>query len=190
MALASKIESLLFLSTKPLTVKKLAQLTGGTADDVASAIRLLMADYNTDERGMRIIENGNEYQMTTAPEHAGLVASFVEEDLHGELTRPQLETLTVIAYRGPITKSALEQVRGVHCGLILRNLLMRGLVQTEEDAAKLQAVYTVTMDFLRTLGITSVKELPEYDALHTAETIDRLLENSQYPISNSQQNIK
>lgn len=113
--------------------------------------------------------------MTTAPEHAELVASFVEEDLHGELTRPQLEALTVIAYRGPITKSELEQVRGVHCGLILRNLMMRGLIQTEEDPAKLQMVYTVTMDFLRTLGVASVAELPEYEALHKEETIDRLL---------------
>ncbi|MDO8581353.1 MAG: SMC-Scp complex subunit ScpB [bacterium] len=176
MLIASQIESLLFLSIKPLSVKKLAHMTGGSVSDVEQAIGKLIIEYNTAKRGIRIIENGSEYQMTTAPEHAELVADFVEEDLHGELTRPQLETLTVIAYRGPITKSELEQVRGVHCGLILRNLMMRGLIQTEEDPTKLQMVYTVTMDFLRTLGIASVKELPEYDALHAAETIDRLLE--------------
>lgn len=122
--------------------------------------------------------------MTTAPEHAELVASFVEEDLHGELTRPQLETLTVIAYRGPITKSELEQVRGVHCGLILRNLMMRGLIQTEEDPTKLQMVYTVTMDFLRTLGVASLAELPEYETLHTAEAMNRLLEVNNDKASN------
>lgn len=176
MSLSSQLESLLFLSTKPLGIKKLAQMTGSEANAVRDTLAQLMIEYNTAKRGMRIIQNTNEYQMTTAPEHAELVAAFVEEDLHGALTRPQLETLTVIAYRGPITKNELEQVRGVHCGLILRNLLMRGLVQTEEDATKLQMVYTVTMDFLRTLGIHSVEELPDYAALHTAETIDRLLD--------------
>lgn len=183
--ISSQLESLLFLSTKPLSVKKLAQETGGSVHDVEQALGQLMVEYNTAKRGIRIIKNGNEYQMTTAPEHAELVASFVEEDLHGELTRPQLETLTVIAYRGPITKSDLEQVRGVHCGLILRNLMMRGLIQTEEDPTKLQMVYTVTMDFLRTLGVASVAELPEYEALHNAEAIDRLL-----GITNQESGIK
>ncbi len=188
MALSSKIESLLFLSMKPLTVKKLAQMTATTAEEVQKSLAELIVAYNTAARGIRICANGNEYQMTTAPEHAELVADFVEEDLHGELTRPQLETLTVIAYRGPITKSDLEQVRGVHCGLILRNLLMRGLVQAEEDAGKLQTVYRVTMDFLRTLGVASVSALPEYATLHTAETIDRLLEVHNDKVQNS--NVK
>ena len=179
MSLQAQLESLLFLATKPLGVKKLSALTQSTVSDVRSALERLMADYNTAPRGIRILAHENEYQMATAPEHAELVADFVEEDLHGELTRPQLETLTVIAYRGPITKTDLEQVRGVHCGLILRNLMMRGLIQTEEDPTKLQMVYTVTMDFLRTLGVASVKELPEYQVLSKAETIDRLLEVKQ-----------
>lgn len=173
--LAKKIESLLFLATKPMQCKKLAHIVGASIDDVRAALVDLMAYYNTAKRGIRILENGDEFQMTTAPEHAQLIAAFIAEDIHGELTRPQLETLTVIAYRGPITKSALEQVRGVHCGLIVRNLLMRGLIQAEDDPKKLQTVYSVTMDFLRTLGVSSVKDLPEYAALHTIEAIDRLL---------------
>lgn len=170
------IESILFLSTKPLTVAQLAKITGAVKEDVIQALDRLGVEYNTAKRGIRILAHEGTYQMATAPEHAKLVADFVEEDLHGELTRPQLETLTVIAYRGPITKTDLEQVRGVHCGLILRNLMMRGLIQSEEDPTKLQAIYTVTMDFLRTLGVTSVTELPDYVSLHSADTINRLLE--------------
>lgn len=175
MTIESQLESLLFITTKPLSVQQLARLTQHTVDEVRTALARLMTTYNTGQRGIRLLENGNEYQMTTAPEHATLVADFVEDDLGGELTRPQLETLTVIAYRGPITKTALERVRGVHCGLILRNLLLRGLIHGEEDATKLQTHYSVTMDFLRALGVASVRDLPDYETLHRAEAIDQLL---------------
>jgi len=71
--------------------------------------------------------------MTTAKESSEIVEKFLKEELTGEMTRPQLETLTIIAYRGPMTKMEIEQIRGVNCSLILRNLLMRGLVEAKLD---------------------------------------------------------
>ena len=89
----------------------------------------------------------------------------------GELTRPQLETLTVIAYKSPITKSEIEQIRGINCTMILRNLLMRGLIIEEEGT--LESVYTVSLETLSLLGITKVEDLPDYQKLHDEEIPQR-----------------
>jgi segregation and condensation protein B len=104
-----------------------------------------------------------------------VVRGFVKEDVSGELTRPSLETLTIIAYRGPVTKPEIEQIRGVNCSLILRNLLMRGLVEEREEASRLQPMYTVSSDFLRHLGLSSLSELPSYGEFHGNERIDKML---------------
>ena len=80
--------------------------------------------------------------------------------MHGELSRPSLEALTILAYRGPLTRPELEQIRGVHSSLILRNLLLRGLIEEKEDARLGQPLYSVTLDFLRHIGLASVEELP------------------------------
>ena len=93
-----------------------------------------------------------------------------------ELTRPSLETLTIIAYRGPITKPEIEQIRGINCSLILRNLALRGLIEEADDAARLQPVYTVSVKFLRHLGIHAASELPQYEDLHGNERIGKMLE--------------
>jgi segregation and condensation protein B len=95
--------------------------------------------------------------------------------LTGELTRPQLETLTIIAYRGPITKPEIEQIRGINCSLIIRNLLMRGLVEEAESAEKLQPVYSVSGDFVRHLGLHAIGELPEYASFHENEKMTQML---------------
>ena len=100
--------------------------------------------------------------MATRPEHSDLVSEFIKAEELGDLTRPQLEALSVLAYRGPLAKSELEQVRGVNCSLILRNLMIRGLVEPVNSEASLPR-YQVTVDFLRYLGLSSVKELPEYE---------------------------
>ncbi len=109
------------------------------------------------------------------PDHAELVASFLKDETSGELTRPALETLSIIAYRQPITKPELEQIRGVNCSLILRNLLLRGLIEDKEDSKRMQTVYRVTMDFVRLLGLSSMDQLPDYQSLREHPHIDDVL---------------
>jgi segregation and condensation protein B len=98
----------------------------------------------------------------------------VKDETTGELTRPQLETLTVIAYRGPVSKAELEQIRGVNCTMILRNLMMRGLIneQTENGVAQ----YAVAMEFMSFLGAASAAELPDYEMLRRDKRIEDILE--------------
>lgn len=176
MNLKSQIESLLFISTHPLSIKKIAEITKGDIGEVEQALSKLQEEYNQKESGIEIMKNGSQYQVATAGENAPLVKEFMKEEMTGELTRPSLEALTIIAYRGPITKNDLEQIRGVNCSLILRNLLIRGLIESKEDKKNMTTFYSVTFDFMRHLGIKDVAELPDYEKLHSSEVLEKILE--------------
>ena len=178
MSLQSQIESLLFVAGKPLTAKKISELTGAKETEVEVALKNLQEVYHAGASGLQIFSTGTQWQMGTAGESASVVSAFVKEEFAGELTRPQLETLTVIAYRGPMTKMELEIIRGISCGLILRNLMIRGLIDEAFDATRKENRYRVSMDFLRFLGVRSTEELPEYSVLHSHEVVSTLLAQS------------
>jgi segregation and condensation protein B len=173
--LKSQIESLLFISAKPMSVKQLADLTKKRSDEIKKAGDQLVEESRESKRGIQIIKNGNKYQMASSPENAKLVQEFIKDETTGELSRPSLEALTIIAYRGPISKLDLDRIRGVNCSLIIRNLLLRGLIEAKIDNLKKETYYTVTFDFIRFLGISDIKELPDYERLHQDDTIDRVL---------------
>lgn len=174
--LKSKIESLLFISNKPLMIKKLAELTKSDSAKVKEVVNDLMAEYNQKDKGVQIAKIGSKVQMITNSENSKVVKDFIKDETTGELTRPQLEALTIIAYRGPITKAELEQIRGVNCSLILRNLMIRGLIEEKQDRKKMQITYNITFDFLKFLGINEAAELPEYEKLSSDETLEKVLE--------------
>lgn len=178
MSLIGKIETVLFLSTRPVDVKKLAKLVEATPDEVNQELEKLDDRYSSEDSGLGLVINGGKYQLVSNPKYGQLAESLVKEEVSGELTRPSLETLTIIAYRGPITKPEIEQIRGINCSVIIRNLLMRGLIEERDDAARLQPVYTVSNDFVRHLGLSSVKELPNFMELSVHESIDEVLEES------------
>ena len=170
-SLKSRVETILFLATKPMSAKKLAHLMDSSIDEVKEVLTEIGKEW-TGTRGVHLFHAGDEYQFMSSPENAALAEAYLKEELDGELTRPQLETLTVVAYRGPITRAELEQIRGVNCSVILRNLLMRGLIETDTSVDSLNPRYATTMEFLRFLGIGNVQELPNYSVLHAHERIE------------------
>jgi len=171
----SQIESILFVASKPLSVKKIAKTLQIDESAVLESLENLRIKYNQPESGIVLLQNSEEWQLTSNPDNREAAENFIKSEISGELTRPQLETLTVVAYCGPITKPELEQIRGVNCSLILRNLMMRGLVKEAEDITKLLPTFEVTMDYLRHVGLTSLSELPDYAALHNHESISNIL---------------
>lgn len=177
MSLSSKIESILFVSNKPVSVKKLAQILGVDKKKISVEMPKIMEGYNVPENGVHVLKKGNEYQMMSSPSNAKVVQAYLQDETTGELTRPSLETLAIIAYRGPLTKPEIEQIRGVNCSLILRNLMTRGLIEMKEDEEKRMPVYSITFDFMRFLGISSMSQLPDYDKLRHHEFIDKALES-------------
>jgi segregation and condensation protein B len=173
MSVKSEIESLLFVSSRPLSLKRLVDVTGHAKDEVKTALDELVAEYKERaDAGFVILRNGDEVQLATAPDNAEMVKTFLKDETFGELTRPALETLTIVGYRGPLTKPELEQIRGVNCSLILRNLMIRGLVEQKDE------LYAVTFDFIRYLGLREVSELPDYENLRSEENLKKLLEAS------------
>lgn len=175
MSIKSKIESLLFISAKPMSVKQISDLLKKPVKEVGEAGDELVGEYRTSGRGVQIIKNGSKLQMVSSPENAGAVRDFIKDETTGELSRPSLEALTIIAYRGPVSKIDLDRIRGVNCGLILRNLLLRGLVEAKNNKTKNEIYYTVTFDFIRFLGINDVKELPDYEKLSRDDSLERML---------------
>ena len=170
----SKIESILFVASKPLSTKKIAAVLKISDKEALELLKEIQLKYNSEDSGVTVLQNGDEWQMTASAENKEVSENFLKSEVSGELTRPQLETLTVVSYCGPITKPELEQIRGVNCSLILRNLMLRGLVKENEDGANLLPVYEVTMDYLRHLGLNSLEELPNYSELHKHPYITNL----------------
>ncbi|MCG2686917.1 SMC-Scp complex subunit ScpB [Candidatus Parcubacteria bacterium] len=169
------IESILFISNKPLSTKQLADLVGKGKAEIETVLESLKREYNNSDRGIKIIEHNGKIQMATDSNSSEIVEKFLKQELTGEMTRPQLETVTIIAYRGPVTKMELEQIRGVNCSLILRNLLMRGLAESRLDKKIQTTVYNITTDFVRFLGLTNIQDLPDYERLSKHETIESIL---------------
>ena len=177
--LSSQIESLLFLATRPMKGKELLKATGAAKTKLAEAIQALKEKYNQEGSGIKLMDHDGAFQLVTAPENVELVEKVYQGEMSGELTRPALETLTIIAYRGPISKPELELIRGINCSMILRNLAMRGLIQEHGSAAgsaeELMATYSVHPEFLQYLGMTSVDALPDYKELSSHELLEELL---------------
>jgi len=178
MNLKNKIESILFVSGSPIDAVKIAKLLNIKKEDVAKAIEELQEEYKQNERGIQIARVGDRFQVVTAPQNSEEVGMFLRQEVIGELTKPQLETLTIIAYRGPIVKPELEQIRGVNCTIILRNLMIRGLIE-ESELKDGMDTYIVTHDFLRVLGITDVVELPDYEKLNANKNLSDLLNSEE-----------
>ncbi len=174
-SIKSKIESLLFISAKPMAASQLADLLKADKKEIITSADELLADYKTSQAGVQLIKDGSKYQMVSAPANAKAVQEFIKDETTGELSRPSLEALTIIAYRGPVSKIDLDRIRGVNCALILRNLLIRGLIDGRFDKKKNETYYSATFDFLRFLGLNDIKELPDYARLHQDDTIDRML---------------
>jgi segregation and condensation protein B len=178
MDLKAQIESLLLVSLKPLSAKDLLTVIGAKIKDVEEALADLEREYRQAGRGLVIVKNGNYYQLATHPDNSDLVKTFLKEETAGELSQPSLEALTIIAYRGPIAKPELEKIRGVNCSLIIRNLLLRGLIEEKMDRQKGENYYSVTNDFIRFLGISRLEDLPDYNKLTRLQTISRILEEA------------
>jgi len=113
--------------------------------------------------------------MATNPQNSEYVQKFLKTEVCQELTPASLETLSIIAYRGPLTKLDLEKIRGVNCSIIIRHLLIKGLI-TEKVVNKVRSneeqidcdnnIYSVSLDFIKHLGINDIQELPDYEKLN------------------------
>ncbi|HZJ41911.1 MAG TPA: SMC-Scp complex subunit ScpB [Patescibacteria group bacterium] len=177
MSIKSKLESLLFAAIKPLSLSELATALTCSKEEVRTELDELTKDYKEREAGISLVSNNSKYQLTTASINAELIKDFLKSEVSGELSQPSLEALTIIAYRGPISKMELERIRGVNCSLIIRNLLLRGLIEEKFDKSKQVSLYNVSIDFVKFLGMNNISELPDFDKLNQAESLLSVLKD-------------
>jgi len=160
--LAKKIEALLFVSGEGLTVSRLASLLKKSDADVRSALADLERHLG-EHHATTLLKDQDKIALVSSKEVSKLVEDFAKEEFAGELTRAALEALTIIAYKGPLKRSEIDYVRGVNSSFMLRNLLMRGLVERLRDPKDSRAyLYRASSDFLKFLGLSSIAELPGY----------------------------
>lgn len=175
----SVLESLLFAVAKSLSYKELIEYFEAEDGEVKELVEALKEKYNHEDSGIHVMVNNGRVQFMTNPKNGDKLHEYFQDELSKELSKPSLEALTIIAYRQPISKEELEQIRGVNCSLILRNLLIRGFIEAKEEQGGLVTNYSVTMDFLRYLGISEVSELPDYEKLNSNSELQKLLEENQ-----------
>ena len=158
------IESLLFVAGKPLKAKELAKILETDASEVTAVLDNLK-DQKKDA-GIILLENNGEYQLATNSKYSTHIKNFLNAELREKLTDATVEVLAIVAYRQPISKAEIEAIRGVNSQYSLRHLLMRGLVEKIPNPADARSfLYQTTAEFLMHLGLSSVKDLLEFEKL-------------------------
>lgn len=162
------LEALLFAADQPLTVDRLATFFhGADKKAVREAIEELRQEYDRDEHAFTIVEFGGGYSISTRPEHAALVKKLFKGRRKQRLSRPALEALAIIAYKQPVTRLEIEEIRGVSASGVIGTLLERDLVQIVGRAETLghPLLYGTTKNFLDHIGLRGIKELPQLSEL-------------------------
>lgn len=164
MNLSSQLGSLLFTHGEPIAIKKLASLCEKETHEIQEALHELKERISA--IGLTLLEEGGSVQLASTPENSNLVKKFLKIDPASDLGKASLETLTLIAYLGPIARSKIDHIRGVNSSFIVRSLLVRGLIEKIVDEKnKRTNLYRITFDFLRLLGIEKKEDLPNYAEL-------------------------
>ena len=167
----SILESILFSSAKPVTVRKLQKgLSEYSAEEITAAVQVLMEEYKDANRAVEIVEVSGGYQMRTKIVYREHVRRFVKER-EGGLTRPMLETLAIIAYRQPVAKRDIDSLRGVDSARTIRQLLDRKLIEIagrNEELGK-PIIFKTTSRFLELFGLKDIRDLPTIREIESLE---------------------
>lgn len=169
-SLAAKIEAMLFVSAEPVPLQQLSQALDVTVSVVERGLKELEEALQT--RGLRLQRNAGRVQLTTAPQLALLVETFLGLEAVSHLSRAALETLAIIAYQQPVTRPQVDSIRGVNSDGMMKSLLSKGLIQESgrTDGPGRPILYSTTPDFLQHFGLNSLMELPPLSAPIEAET--------------------
>lgn len=184
--LRSILESLLFISGEPLSLERIAQILEGVEKKlIRETIQGLAQEYAEKEQGLRIAEVAGGYQLESAKENAEYIARLIKTRPL-RLTRPSLETLAIIAYRQPITRLEVDQIRGVDSSGVIKTLLEYGFIQImgRKDVPGRPLIYGTARRFLEFFRLKSLSDLPGledfYAQAESAGALEQNLFGSQY----------
>ena len=160
LSLSEKIEALLFVAPGSVSVNQLATALGVPNRDVERGLKELEESYQF--RGVRLQRHGGQIQMTSAPEAAEVIETFLGLEATSRLSSAALEALAIISYQQPVTRPQVDAIRGVNSDGVIKNLLHKGLIQEvgRSEGPGRPILYSTTPDFLGHFGLSSLEELP------------------------------
>ncbi len=159
------LEAVLFSYGEPIGIDKISKILGVDEEEVKEIVNqydLLLK--NDENRGLTLLFGNDKIQIGTKPNLSFLIEKIVESEINEDLTPAAIETLSLVLYFSPISKSKIDYHRGVDSGFILRNLMLKGLVERKQNPEMLNSyLYYPTIKLLRHLGVPSIEYLPDYD---------------------------
>jgi segregation and condensation protein B len=160
LGLPAKLGALLFVASAPVTLTQLATAADASPDDCQEALTSLAGALPA--VGLSLTSHDSSYRLVSSPDAASIVRGYLVKESGTELTRTALETLAIIAYRGPLARSAIEEIRGVASDTMIRNLLGRGLITEAgtSNSSGTPVVYAISQGFLEHFGLASLEQLP------------------------------
>lgn len=188
------VESLLLAAGEPVELDRIADIVDVDKKSLREIIKKMMDSYNYEKRGIHIIRLENSYQMCTRGEYCEYVSMLMQPRRKMQLSNAAIEVLAIIAYKQPVTRSAIEHIRGVNCDYIVNRLIERKFIEEVgrlKDAPGRPILFGTTDEFLRTFGIESISDLPEFDSLSEGdeeseqlriETVDEMNQSEQLEI--------
>ena len=169
------IEAIMFAYSEPITIKELNNAINEelSPKEIELMLNALIQEYKDNNRGVQIIKLQDKYQMCTNKEYSDFVKNILEPKKKKTLSQATLETLTIIAYKQPVTKVEVEEIRGVKCDRAIQNLLESELIYEAVRLDKIgkPMVYKTTSEFLRLLSIEKLEDLPPIDKYEEKENI-------------------
>src|ERR1700747_274026 len=168
------LEAIIYAADEPATLDQIAHALGIEKTEARAALDLLVAAYQTDERGIEVRKVAGGWKFYTKPQHHDVVRKFIKSlQPPLRLTMPALETLAVIAYKQPVTVPEINEIRGVNVGGVIKTLLEKRLITTAGRKAVIgrPILYRTSKQFLMRFGLSDLEELPslkEFDALAQA----------------------
>jgi len=162
MQLESKIEGLLFYKGEDVSIKKLAELLNVTVEEIEEALKKL--EQSLSGRGLVLVRKDDSVVLGITGELSSIIESIRKDEITKELTKSSLETLSIVLYKNGVSRSEVDYIRGVNSSFILRNLLVRGLIEKIIDPKDSRRfLYRPTFDTLSFMGVTSIDQLPNYN---------------------------
>lgn len=160
-------EAILFASNEPVSLKRLREITKVETKKIREAITQLKQEYDEEERSFQIIDIAGGFQITTRPEYAETIKTFLKKYRIHRLSKSALETVTIIAYRQPITRAKIERLRGVSADWVLNTLEEKELIRVvgREHKPGAPKLYGTTKEFLRYFGLNELTDLPKIEGI-------------------------
>ncbi len=158
------MEAVLFWKGEPVSIKKLSQIFEKGEENISAALKNLETSLSS--RGIILVFKEDEVTLGTSKEFSNIIDKLTKEELVRDLGKAGLETLSIIIYQGPITRAEIDYIRGVQSTFILRNLMIRGLVEKIQNPKDQRSfLYKPTFEMLSFMGISKIDDMPDYNSV-------------------------